>query len=1595
MKKWPLVLAISAMAIAGAASLVQQEASPSTQVKATEGTHVGTWSALKDAVKSASEGQVFVLDADIVSGGGGSDRIKIDGKNLTIDLNGFSVNRNREKSDTNGHVFEIQGNSSVAITNSSAETSTITGGYAEHGGAINVHEGSSLAVTNVKFSNNRASVDGGAIYNRGHLTLDHCLIESCYASDTGGAIYNTDTGWFELNDTAINSCHAKNDGGAINMKLKKECTIRGSSFTSNYSDTEDGGAISIDDDKEVLSIYDSSFNDNHTATKGYGGAIEVENGTLKLHGVTFNRNQARKGGAVYFDGGDGDQFLIDNVGFAQDSVTSNTVFNANVATEEGGAVYSDDSTLNFTNAEFTKNSAGDYAGAILLDDGTLNLTTCTFSENEAKTYSGGAVYIHGKGTMNLNGGSFTENVAAEYGGAFTVKGGSDNMKIQGALTINNNFCPNGPDVYLPDGTKLVVTGSLSGSSISVTRHGRTGKIATGFATTNPDVDPSSIFVSVDAFTIATLDGDNVNFVDYVPATDPKLLAPFVSQQQQVNRGERPITSANWLSGISGERYLNEINLPGTHDTAMRKIGIEAGKGTAFKAMNYKAITQKRYIPEQFEEGVRYTDIRVHNRWCEYHWYKNDLHDDGENLWQTHGKSGTGGTYWACDENENLINLNMVLEYARSFLIRNPSEFIIMGFTCETYRKYENPIIRERLGTILTKFMKDNPVNPSTGNPFIYTQDGDLATPYTYMPQLKEVRGMILIETEEVNNGEPAWAAGGFEDYKTLSNISSCRGASGGRKVWDDEKIENVNKFFAEDRNKIALPTDAGTWENAGQMFKIGLNCSPENSVKYPNESPLWFSDRVLPGLFDDPTGAFYDIKGKYIGWIKTDGATGKEWGKIWESNFSTPEGNYVTITVDPNLDGGSEYKVKTYTVVKNTHITIPYFNYAYDQVANTKYFQGWKVGENTVFTGTDYVATENVTFQAMWADEPNGSNGIAIDVKFRDCDNADALRPSAVTLRLNGDTNVDLTSANQWHIVHYGAVSSIVPQVWAGIDGLDADAANKYKYTVSGNPAEGYVLTFVHTSAATLDNIAGSILWSDEDDYDKYRPNTVDLTVALKDGDTELDTATFAGNREVKDWDYTLGNNLPKYRDGELIDYAIVVKNDGAWGWLSEYNFIQDGYNLVANHKVSGSDLSVSIRWADNGDAAKARPADVHVHIKADGVQVADETIVAAYEGDSTWYGNYLVKTLQQATVYNNNPETEERTAIAYTIEITDADGNAIPGYEAHIDSDGDNNFDVVLAYGDYDLSAVNAVEAKLIALGNETVAYNATFINKMEEARAAYDALSDDDKELVLHLYYVLENAEREFDQNFGTLYDIDKEILEVVPTLDTLSYGERTEALNNLGREILDLEEAERALLLNLSIYNAALTRFGNIQIVINSIDSIGDVTVTSECENKIAAAKASYAALSAEDKALVDNYDDLILSEAEYFAMYFLQETGAKCSVGPESDDHSAGLSLIWSGLSDKWEALSDDAKTLLVAGTGEDSLADFLARYTHIVQRYGQSYAFTNGPVVQPATGVYEGMRSNDSEIALISILFASTAVAGVALVLNARKRKRER
>ena len=224
------------VAIAGVCAIVSF--SPKSIIaSADEGTHVGDWDSFKSAVKKAGKGATIVLDADVQSGGGGSDRIVIDGKEITIDLNGHTVDRNRTSSSSDGHVFEVKGDSKVTITSTGSTRAIVKGGYAKNGGAVNIHDGSTATLSNIEFAGNKASSDGGTIFSRGYFNMDNCIIHDSMADDTGGAIYADDDAWFDINNSTITQNSAKNDGGAFNLHLDKNSTIRNSTISGNKSNS--------------------------------------------------------------------------------------------------------------------------------------------------------------------------------------------------------------------------------------------------------------------------------------------------------------------------------------------------------------------------------------------------------------------------------------------------------------------------------------------------------------------------------------------------------------------------------------------------------------------------------------------------------------------------------------------------------------------------------------------------------------------------------------------------------------------------------------------------------------------------------------------------------------------------------------------------------------------------------------------------------------------------------------------------------------------------------------------------------------------------------------------------------------------------------------------------------------------------------------------------------------------------------------------------------------------------------------------------------------------------------------------------------------
>ncbi len=154
---------------------------------------VTTWQDLQDAINGYTEGSVIRLTSDVTCDNNKRlDVNKDSNKNVVIDLNGHTINRNLENNKKeDGHVMQVH-KGSLTITDSTGTNGKITKGYADNGGAIYIKEDATVTINGGTITDNQADVDGGAIYCKGVLIMNGGVISSNSAHDTGGAIYVED-----------------------------------------------------------------------------------------------------------------------------------------------------------------------------------------------------------------------------------------------------------------------------------------------------------------------------------------------------------------------------------------------------------------------------------------------------------------------------------------------------------------------------------------------------------------------------------------------------------------------------------------------------------------------------------------------------------------------------------------------------------------------------------------------------------------------------------------------------------------------------------------------------------------------------------------------------------------------------------------------------------------------------------------------------------------------------------------------------------------------------------------------------------------------------------------------------------------------------------------------------------------------------------------------------------------------------------------------------------------------------------------------------------------------------------------------------------
>ena len=255
-----------------------------------------SWNGVQRALSSVPAADVIELQRDIYAYG--KDALTLDSHRYpsnvaTIDLNGFTLDRQRTAADTAGYVIKVADGKHLTIKDSGG-TGKITGGYGTDGGAIYVDRGVNLiaevTIDSGTITGNKAT-NGGAIYINGGIVIINGGTITDNNASYGGAIYNNggtnNTGRITINHGNISANVANNDGGALYIN-KGTVTINEGTITGNNALTRCGGAIYINATDSTLNLYGGTITNNIAAADG--GAILYGAGTVNVQGTPVVTN---------------------------------------------------------------------------------------------------------------------------------------------------------------------------------------------------------------------------------------------------------------------------------------------------------------------------------------------------------------------------------------------------------------------------------------------------------------------------------------------------------------------------------------------------------------------------------------------------------------------------------------------------------------------------------------------------------------------------------------------------------------------------------------------------------------------------------------------------------------------------------------------------------------------------------------------------------------------------------------------------------------------------------------------------------------------------------------------------------------------------------------------------------------------------------------------------------------------------------------------------------------------------------------------------------------------------------------------------------
>ena len=370
-----------------------------------------------------------------------------------FDSNTASGKGNMTPNDNNGAAIEVT-NTDKAITGTIYK-STFTNNKAQYGGAIDICAGT-IKITNSKFINNSADVEGGAIdINALNGNPKVTISGSKFINNSaplGGAILNikdlTVKGSTFINNTPNTIFNGVGAGGNLNLNIR------------TFTDLQNAiglvtGTLTLNQNVALTTKEAANFTNGITINKditidGKGHTIDAKNlgrifsigegFTVTLTNATLINGKADKGGAIYNDG----------------SLTlSDVKLSDNAADGYGGAVFNNgelvvsDSVFDSNDIVNRGSASVDYGGAAIYNwkEGTLKVTNSNFINN-IKNYKNGDNLVGAIATIGnatVSGSNFVNN-SGRWGGAISATG-AELRKNSSTLTVSNTIFKDNSALY--------------------------------------------------------------------------------------------------------------------------------------------------------------------------------------------------------------------------------------------------------------------------------------------------------------------------------------------------------------------------------------------------------------------------------------------------------------------------------------------------------------------------------------------------------------------------------------------------------------------------------------------------------------------------------------------------------------------------------------------------------------------------------------------------------------------------------------------------------------------------------------------------------------------------------------------------------------------------------------------------------------------------------------------------------------------------------------------------------------------------------------------------------------------------------------------